>query len=77
MAFDWKDDTQSKEFIHNLGIEYRFGCYKEKKPELFHLLVDYLESIKKDYNKAAKVYRSNCDDYNLVGAAKNSELTRS
>lgn len=65
MAFDWKDDTQVKEFINNLGIEYRFGCYKEKKPEVCHLLGDYLESIKKDYNKAAKVYRSNCDDYNF------------
>lgn len=29
-----------------------------------HLLADYLEAIKKDFDKAAKVYRSNCDDYN-------------
>lgn len=28
-----------------------------------HLLGDYLESIKKDFDKASKVYRSNCDDY--------------
>lgn len=28
-----------------------------------HLLGDYLESIKKDFEKASKVYRSNCDDY--------------
>lgn len=28
-----------------------------------HLLGDYFESIKKDFEKAAKVYRSNCDDY--------------
>lgn len=28
-----------------------------------HLLGDYLEGIKKDFDKAAKVYRSNCDDY--------------
>lgn len=28
-----------------------------------HLLADYLEAIKKDFEKAAKVYRSNCDDY--------------
>lgn len=28
-----------------------------------HLLGDYFEGIKKDFEKAAKVYRSNCDDY--------------
>ena len=28
-----------------------------------HLLGDYLEGIKKDFEKASKVYRSNCDDY--------------
>lgn len=28
-----------------------------------HLLADFLEAIKKDYEKAAKVYRTNCDDY--------------
>lgn len=29
-----------------------------------HLLGDYLESIKKDFSKAAKVYKNNCDDHN-------------
>lgn len=28
-----------------------------------HLLADYLEAIKKDFEKASKVYKSNCDDY--------------
>ena len=28
-----------------------------------HLLGDYLEAIKKDFERAGKVYRSNCDDY--------------
>jgi cytochrome c oxidase assembly factor 7 len=65
MAFDLKDESQVKEFIDNLGIEYRFGCYKEKKPEVCHLLGDYLESIKKDFTKAGKIYKSNCDDYNF------------
>lgn len=32
-------------------------------PPVCHLLGDYLESIKKDFEKASKVYRSNCDDY--------------
>lgn len=28
-----------------------------------HLLGDYLEGVKKDFEKASKVYRSTCDDY--------------
>lgn len=63
MAYNLKQEDDVKEYIENLGIEYRFGCYKEKKPEVCHLLGDYLESIKKDYDKAAKVYKSNCLDY--------------
>lgn len=89
MAYDLKSEGDVKEYIKNLGIEYRFGCYSEKKPDgnitqphvfLFsiisqsipnwsyfflvcHLLADFLEAIKKDYEKAGKVYRTNCDDY--------------
>lgn len=63
MAYDLKREEEVKEYIENLGIEYRFGCFKEKKPEVCHLLGDYLEAIKKDYAKAGKVYKSNCDDY--------------
>lgn len=90
-GFDLQKESDVKDYIEKLGIEYRFGCYSEKKPEgkhfvkfhkfstfifyvfqkcLFsyiitvcHLLGDYLESIKKDFDKASKVYRSNCDDY--------------
>ncbi|PSN55222.1 Cytochrome c oxidase assembly factor 7 [Blattella germanica] len=64
MAFDLKDESQVKEYIDNLGIEYRFGCYKEKKPEVCHLLGDFFESIKKDFKKAGNIYKTNCDDYN-------------
>ncbi|XP_052901723.1 cytochrome c oxidase assembly factor 7 homolog [Anopheles moucheti] len=63
-SFDLKNETEVKEYIEKLGVEYRFGCYSEKKPEVCHLLGDYLEGIRKDFEKAAKVYRSNCDDYN-------------
>ncbi|XP_059056218.1 cytochrome c oxidase assembly factor 7 homolog [Achroia grisella] len=65
MAYDLKREEEVKEYIENLGIEYRFGCYKEKKPEVCHLLGDYLEAIKKDFEKAATVFKSNCLDYNF------------
>ncbi|MCL4131734.1 UNVERIFIED_CONTAM: hypothetical protein GTU68_018974 [Idotea baltica] len=62
MSYDLKKEEDVKEFLDNLGIEYRFGCFNEKNPSSCHLLGDYLESVKKDFEKAAKVYRSNCDD---------------
>lgn len=63
MAYDLKKEDEVKDYIENIGIEYRFGCYKEQKPEVCHLLADYLEAIKKDFEKAAKVYKSNCLEY--------------
>ncbi|KAJ2938729.1 hypothetical protein O0L34_g3339 [Tuta absoluta] len=63
MAYDLKQEDDVKEYIENLGIEYRFGCYKEKKPEVCHLLADYLEAIKKDFDKAGKVYKNNCEEF--------------
>lgn len=63
MAYDLKQEEDVKDYIENLGIEYRFGCYKEQKPQVCHLLGDYLEAIKKDFDKAARVFKSNCLDY--------------
>jgi len=40
-AFDLKKEEDVKEFLEKLGIEYRFGCYSEKKADgkcLFLLL---------------------------------------
>lgn len=58
-----KSEEEVKEFLENLGIEYRFACLHEKKPDGCHLLGDYMEAIKKDYVKAAQVYKNNCDDH--------------
>jgi len=60
---DLQDAEQVKEYLNNLGIEYRFGCYHEKNPKSCHLLGDYLESVKKDFAKAFKVYQINCEEY--------------
>lgn len=43
MAFDLKNESDVKEYVEKLGIEYRFGCYSEKKPDgkliIFHALI--------------------------------------
>jgi len=33
MAYDLKKESEVKEYVEKLGVEYRFGCYSEKKPE--------------------------------------------
>lgn len=33
MAYDLKSESEVKDYIQNLGIEYRFGCYSEKKAD--------------------------------------------
>lgn len=33
MAYNLKSESEVKEYVKNLGIEYRFGCYSEKKPD--------------------------------------------
>ncbi|KAK7501403.1 hypothetical protein BaRGS_00007207 [Batillaria attramentaria] len=62
MMYDLKDEEQAKEYLKNVGIEYRFQCYQEKNPEGCHRLADFLESVKKEFEKAATVYKTNCDD---------------
>lgn len=33
MSYDFKNEKDVQEFITNLYTEYKFGCWKEKKPE--------------------------------------------
>lgn len=33
MALDLQKESDVKDYIEKLGIEYRFGCYSEKKSE--------------------------------------------
>lgn len=60
---DLKESSEVAEYLENLGIEYRFGCYHEQNPKSCHLLGDYLEGIKKDFAKALRIYSTNCEDY--------------
>lgn len=62
MPYDLQKEEEVQEYLKNLGIEYRFECFQEKKPDGCHRLADYLESITKDFGKALDVYKKNCDD---------------
>ncbi len=60
---DLKDEDEVKDYLENLSIEYRFGCYKERNPKACHLLGDFMESINKDFERAFQIYKTNCLDY--------------
>ncbi len=60
---DLKDEEEVREYLENLGKEYRFGCYHEKSPSACHLLADYMEAIKLDFARSLRIYEINCDTY--------------
>ncbi|KAH7637248.1 hypothetical protein HUG17_7454 [Dermatophagoides farinae] len=64
MAEILKEKEEIKEFLKNLGIEYRFSCYSEKNPQGCQLLADYLSQVDNDDEKANKVLKENCDERN-------------
>lgn len=66
VPYDLKSAEDVKEYLKNLHIEYKFGCYSEKNPEVCHLLADFSEAVKKDFEKAASLYKSNCDERNFA-----------
>uniref|UniRef100_A0A0N5A226 Sel1 repeat family protein n=1 Tax=Parastrongyloides trichosuri TaxID=131310 RepID=A0A0N5A226_PARTI len=55
-----KIQQEREEYVKNIGIEYRFGCYEEKRPDSCHLLGEWMEAIQKDFDKAYILYKDNC-----------------
>ncbi|VDK20756.1 unnamed protein product [Anisakis simplex] len=55
--------AERREYVKNIGIEYRFGCYEEKRPESCQLLAEYMEAIEKNTKAAFQLFKSNCDQY--------------
>eukprot|EP00093_Oithona_nana_P013589 13589.XXX_254551_253704_1 [CDS] Oithona nana genome sequencing. len=57
---DLTDEEQVQDYLDNLGIEYRFGCYQEKSPKSCQLLGEYFESITREFDKALQIFETNC-----------------
>ncbi|XP_067206310.1 cytochrome c oxidase assembly factor 7 homolog [Linepithema humile] len=66
MSYDLKNEEDVKEYLKNLHIEYQFGCYSEKKPEVCHLLGDFYEAVNNELEKASLLYKATCDKYNYA-----------
>uniref|UniRef100_A0A914Z4A7 Uncharacterized protein n=1 Tax=Panagrolaimus superbus TaxID=310955 RepID=A0A914Z4A7_9BILA len=57
------EETQKerREYVKNIGIEYRFGCLEEKRGDSCHLLGEYMEAIEQNYKKSYELFRDNCE----------------
>ncbi|GAU92700.1 hypothetical protein RvY_04748 [Ramazzottius varieornatus] len=61
-----KSKEEVEDYLQNIGIEYRFQCYSEKRPDGCHRLGDFMESVARDFEKASIVYQQNCDTNNYA-----------
>jgi len=66
MTVNSKNAPEALELEDKMGDHYRYGCFSQKKPDVCHQLGDYLETVKKDNDKARKIFRSTCDDYGFA-----------
>ncbi|GMS84460.1 hypothetical protein PENTCL1PPCAC_6635, partial [Pristionchus entomophagus] len=55
-----KEQAERREYVKNLGIEYRFGCYEEKRADSCHLLGEYMEALEQNAKGAYTLFRQNC-----------------
>lgn len=58
---DFTDDEAVQEYITRIGIEYRYQCFTEMLPDGCHRLGDWLQTFHRDFVKAGRVFKSNCD----------------
>ncbi|KAH7718081.1 Protein ZK20.4 a [Aphelenchoides avenae] len=56
-----KEQEERLEYVKNIGIEYRFGCYEEKRADSCHLLAEYMEAIEQNSKIAYHLFKENCD----------------
>ncbi|XP_034036283.1 cytochrome c oxidase assembly factor 7 [Thalassophryne amazonica] len=58
---NFEDENEVKQFLDNLAVEYSFQCYSEKDPEGCYRLADYMDSVKRNFESAAQIFRYNCE----------------
>lgn len=61
-AYDLTDEEQTKAYLNELEKTYSFECFSEKKPIGCCMLATFYDAIRRDFEKAAKLHKKNCDD---------------
>uniref|UniRef100_A0A8R1XL85 Uncharacterized protein n=2 Tax=Onchocerca TaxID=6281 RepID=A0A8R1XL85_ONCVO len=57
-----REQAERREYVKNIGIEYRFGCYEEKRPDSCQLLGEYMEAIEQNFKMAYNLFKTNCEE---------------
>ncbi|KAI6242977.1 Sel1 repeat protein [Aphelenchoides fujianensis] len=52
---------ERQEYVENIGIEYRYGCYEEKRSDSCHLLGEYMEAVMQKFDRAYALFKENCE----------------
>ncbi|WKX96093.1 hypothetical protein Q1695_012504 [Nippostrongylus brasiliensis] len=57
-----KTQEERKEYVKNIGIEYRYGCYEEKRADSCQLLGEYMEALEQNFKAAYTLFKQNCEE---------------
>ncbi|VDN04588.1 unnamed protein product, partial [Thelazia callipaeda] len=57
-----REQAERREYVKNIGIEYRFGCYEEKRPEMCQMLGEYMEAIEQNLKASFNMFKMNCEE---------------
>ncbi|KAL6734995.1 hypothetical protein Aduo_005478 [Ancylostoma duodenale] len=57
-----KLQEERREYVKNIGIEYRYGCYEEKRADSCHLLAEYMEALEQNFKAAYTLFKQNCEE---------------
>ncbi|PAV89896.1 hypothetical protein WR25_15213 [Diploscapter pachys] len=56
------EQAERREYVKNIGIEYRYGCYEEKRADSCQLLAEYMETFELNSKGAFALYKKNCEE---------------
>ncbi|KAK0422841.1 hypothetical protein QR680_007819 [Steinernema hermaphroditum] len=57
-----REQAERREYVKNIGIEYRFGCYEEKRADSCQLLAEYFEAMEQNAKAAFALFKANCEN---------------
>ena len=60
---DFTNEEEVKEYLNNIEIEYMYGCNKVRDENSCYRLAEFMETIRKKFREAAKVYKDCCSSF--------------
>uniref|UniRef100_A0A0N5ARL8 Cytochrome c oxidase assembly factor 7 n=1 Tax=Syphacia muris TaxID=451379 RepID=A0A0N5ARL8_9BILA len=54
-------NAEARDYVYNLDLEFKFGCFKEHNADLCHQHGEFLESVQNNFADAFKIFKENCE----------------